>query len=75
MEAIKAVLLEPVGCLAEFRPDEFETAAAELFEASPSPEATGSHSHGRQRIALVRVKSRPAYSHPYYWSAFAMVGR
>ena len=27
------------------------------------------------RIALVRVKSNPAYNHPYYWAAFAMVGR
>jgi CHAT domain-containing protein len=27
------------------------------------------------RVALVRVKSNPAYSHPYYWAAFAMIGR
>jgi CHAT domain-containing protein len=27
------------------------------------------------RVALMRVKSNPAYSHPYYWAAFAMVGR
>jgi hypothetical protein len=27
------------------------------------------------RLALTRVKSDPAYSHPYYWAAFAMVGR
>lgn len=27
------------------------------------------------RVALTRVKSNPAYSHPYYWAAFAMVGR
>jgi CHAT domain-containing protein len=27
------------------------------------------------RVALMRVKSDPAYSHPYYWAAFAMVGR
>jgi len=27
------------------------------------------------RVALTRVKSDPAYSHPYYWAAFAMVGR
>ena len=24
---------------------------------------------------LARVKSNPAYSHPYYWAAFAMIGR
>ena len=27
------------------------------------------------RIALVKVKSNQAYSHPYYWAAFGMVGR
>jgi CHAT domain-containing protein len=27
------------------------------------------------RTALVAVKNNPAYSHPYYWGAFAMVGR
>jgi CHAT domain-containing protein len=27
------------------------------------------------RVALTRVKSDPAYGHPYYWAAFAMVGR
>jgi len=27
------------------------------------------------RVALTRVKNDPAYSHPYYWAAFAMVGR
>jgi beta-phosphoglucomutase-like phosphatase (HAD superfamily) len=47
VESIKAVLFEPVGCLAEFRPDEFVTAAAELFGASPSPEATGSQAYWR----------------------------
>ena len=33
----------------------------------PAPEAA--------RAALVRVKSRPGYSHPFYWAAFTMVGR
>jgi len=27
------------------------------------------------RIALLKVKSNPAYSHPYYWAAFGVVGR
>jgi CHAT domain-containing protein/tetratricopeptide (TPR) repeat protein len=27
------------------------------------------------RIAAQRVKANPAYSHPYYWAAFGMVGR
>ena len=47
MEAIKAVLFEPVGCLAEFRPDEFVSAAADLFGAGPNPEATGSQAYWR----------------------------
>ena len=45
METIKAVLFEPVGCLAEFRPDEFTVAAADLFGTSPNPEATGSQAY------------------------------
>ena len=27
------------------------------------------------RMALLKVKSNPAYSHPYYWAAFGVVGR
>jgi CHAT domain-containing protein len=27
------------------------------------------------RAALVKVKSTPAYSHPYYWAAFTLIGR
>jgi CHAT domain-containing protein len=27
------------------------------------------------RVALIKVKSDPAYSHPYYWAAFVMIGR
>jgi CHAT domain-containing protein len=27
------------------------------------------------RKALIKVKGVPAYRHPYYWAAFAMVGR
>src|SRR5258708_7420071 len=45
MESIKAVLLEPVGCLAEFAPDAFNSAAAELFGASPDAAATGSQAY------------------------------
>jgi beta-phosphoglucomutase-like phosphatase (HAD superfamily) len=45
VDTIKAVLLEPVGCLAEFRPDEFASAASDLFGASPDAEATGSQAY------------------------------
>jgi FMN phosphatase YigB (HAD superfamily) len=47
MEAIKAVLLEPVGCLAEFAPDTFDRAAADLFGARPDGEASGSQAYWR----------------------------
>jgi CHAT domain-containing protein len=41
-----------------------------FYEAAatrPVPEAA--------RLALVKVKSNPAYSHPYFWAAFGVVGR
>jgi beta-phosphoglucomutase-like phosphatase (HAD superfamily) len=47
VDAIKAVLLEPVGCLAEFRAEEFNSAAADLFGASRDSEATGSQAYWR----------------------------
>jgi FMN phosphatase YigB (HAD superfamily) len=57
VEAIKAVLFEPVGCLAEFRPDEFVSAAVDLFGAGPNPEATGSQAYWR---LLGLMEQRPA---------------
>jgi FMN phosphatase YigB (HAD superfamily) len=47
MEAIKAILLEPVGCLAEFAPDAFNSAAADLFGASPDAQVSGSQAYWR----------------------------
>jgi beta-phosphoglucomutase-like phosphatase (HAD superfamily) len=47
MDSIKAVLFEPVGCLAEFRPEEFNGAAADLFGASQDPAATSSQAYWR----------------------------
>ena len=47
MDCIKAVLFEPVGCLAEFRAEEFNSAAAELFGASHDPGPTGSQAYWR----------------------------
>jgi phosphoglycolate phosphatase-like HAD superfamily hydrolase len=47
VEIIKAVLLEPVGCLAEFRAEEFGSAAVDLFGASHDAEATGSQAYWR----------------------------
>jgi FMN phosphatase YigB (HAD superfamily) len=45
VESIKAVLFEPVGCLAEFRAQEFNSAAADLFDASPDSDLTGSQAY------------------------------
>jgi beta-phosphoglucomutase-like phosphatase (HAD superfamily) len=47
VDIIKAVLFEPVGCLAEFRPDEFNSAAADLFGANQQPASTGSQAYWR----------------------------
>jgi beta-phosphoglucomutase-like phosphatase (HAD superfamily) len=47
VDAIKAVLLEPVGCLAEFRADEFNSAAADLFGAAEDGAASGSQAYWR----------------------------
>jgi phosphoglycolate phosphatase-like HAD superfamily hydrolase len=46
MDAIAAVMFEPVGCLAEFRAEEFERAARELF-ASTDAAASGSQAYWR----------------------------
>jgi len=47
VDAIKAVLFEPVGCLGEFRAEEFERASAELLAAAPAAAATGSQAYWR----------------------------
>src|SRR5205807_6547722 len=52
VEAIKAVLLEPVGCLAEFRADAFDAAAAALAAATAEPGAGGSQAYWRLIGAL-----------------------
>jgi beta-phosphoglucomutase-like phosphatase (HAD superfamily) len=44
LDAIKAVLFEPVGCMAEFRAEEFNAAARELFAAQEAA-ATGSRAY------------------------------
>src|SRR5258707_887611 len=57
MESIKAVLLEPAGCLADVAPDAFNSAAAELFGASPDAAATGSQAYWH---LLGLMEARPA---------------
>jgi CHAT domain-containing protein len=39
----------------------------EAARSRPLPEAA--------RAALMKVKNHPSYGHPYYWAAFAMIGR
>jgi beta-phosphoglucomutase-like phosphatase (HAD superfamily) len=47
VQSIKAVLFEPVGCLAEFSAQEFDGAAAELFAAAAEAGASGSQAYWR----------------------------
>jgi phosphoglycolate phosphatase-like HAD superfamily hydrolase len=47
VEAIKAVLFEPVGCLAEFRAEDFDRAALELFGTAVDAGATGGQAYWR----------------------------
>jgi beta-phosphoglucomutase-like phosphatase (HAD superfamily) len=47
VETIAALMLEPVGCLAEFRPDEFDQAARELFGATAETSESGSQAYWR----------------------------
>jgi beta-phosphoglucomutase-like phosphatase (HAD superfamily) len=47
VETIAAVLFEPVGCLAEFGAEAFDSAASELFGASAEAGATGSEAYWR----------------------------
>ena len=61
MDAIKAVLFEPVGCLAEFRVEDFNAAAAELFAATGDAPANGSQAYWRLvRLIEQRPDARPA---------------
>lgn len=45
MEIIKAILFEPVGCLAEFAPEEFREISLKVFHRSPSQGKTGSDAY------------------------------
>jgi beta-phosphoglucomutase-like phosphatase (HAD superfamily) len=47
VDAIAAVMFEPVGCLAEFRAEEFEVAARELFASAADPAGSGSQAYWR----------------------------
>jgi phosphoglycolate phosphatase-like HAD superfamily hydrolase len=52
VDAIRAVLFEPVGCLAEFRADEFNKASAELFASAADTAASGSQAYWRMLTLL-----------------------
>ena len=59
MDSIKAVLIEPVGCLAEFAAEEFR-AAAGAFATIVEPAASGSQAYWR----LIRHLEKQAVSAP-----------
>lgn len=63
METIEAVLLEPVGCLAEFRAGEFNTAASELFGAAADAPESGSAAYWRL-LGLIEQHGVPAGKAP-----------
>jgi phosphoglycolate phosphatase-like HAD superfamily hydrolase len=45
MRVIKAVLIEPVGCLAEFPAEEFSTIATRVFGLPETPDLSGSEAY------------------------------
>jgi phosphoglycolate phosphatase-like HAD superfamily hydrolase len=47
MQIIKAVVFEPVGCLAEFPAEEFDEIAVRLFEVSAGASPSGSEAYWR----------------------------
>jgi CHAT domain-containing protein len=54
---------------------EVDSAATALWMQSFYQAALSRPLADAARTALTRVKSNPTYSHPYYWAAFAMIGR
>ena len=45
MQTIEAILFEPVGCLAEFAPEEFEAIAERVFDRPPCRRRSGSEAY------------------------------
>ena len=45
MQPIEAILFEPVGCLAEFAPEEFDAIAGRVFGRPPAPGRSGSEAY------------------------------
>jgi phosphoglycolate phosphatase-like HAD superfamily hydrolase len=60
VEAIAAIMVEPVGCLAEFPAEEFDLAARELFGAAAAASATGSQAYWRLLGLLDENRGAPA---------------
>ena len=58
MQSIKAVLFEPVGCLAEFSAQEFHDAAAQLFAADTDAAVSGSQAYWRL-LGLIGQNASP----------------
>ena len=62
MDAITAVMFEPVGCLAEFRAEEFNAAARELFASTHDCAATASQAYWRLIGLIDQAGGVPASS-------------
>jgi beta-phosphoglucomutase-like phosphatase (HAD superfamily) len=60
VERIEAVLLEPVGCLAEFPAESFNTAAVELFGAAGDAPSSASQAYWRLLDLIARHGEMPA---------------
>lgn len=58
MEIIKAVLFEPVGCLAEFPAEEFNEIAAEVLDLQGNPSESGSEAYW-QMLDLMQAAPYP----------------
>jgi CHAT domain-containing protein len=54
---------------------EVDSAATALWMQTFYEAALSRPLYEAARDALIKVKSQPAYRHPYYWAAFAMIGR
>jgi phosphoglycolate phosphatase-like HAD superfamily hydrolase len=58
VDAIGAILFEPVGCLAEFRPDEFEAAAGEIFQRGSEESVGGNTAYWRLLTLIEKAHGR-----------------
>jgi beta-phosphoglucomutase-like phosphatase (HAD superfamily) len=63
VDTIAAVMLEPVGCLAEFHVEQFDAAARELYGVAADPSPSGSLAYWRL-LGLIDGNSAPFLQSP-----------